>query len=233
MGKEHALHLLKTLEKNYDITTYWEGTNFAGIDLAWDYNTRHANQTYRISMDRYIAKVLLKYGHPRPKKPQLSPHKHHEVIYGAKEQLAPEDNTTLPLDSQGKKRVQGIVGALLYYAQAVDDKLLVNLSFIGSQQAAATQRTNEAINKILDYCATYPPDGILYRSSGMILCAHSNAGFHNDSKGRSRAGAHIFLSENNAMSRWNGSVLTLAKIINFIMSSASEAELCAIFITAQ
>ena len=44
---------------------------------------------------------------------------------------------------------------------------------------------------------------------------------------------HIFLSENDAMPRWNGPVLTLAKIIKFVMSSASEAELGAMFITAQ
>ena len=169
VGKEHALHLLKTLEKNYKITTDWEGKHFAGIDLAWDYNTRHANWTYRISMDRYIAKVLLKYGHPSPKKPQLSPHKQREVIYGAKEKLDPEDDTTPPLDSQGIKRVQGIVGALLYYARAVDNKLLVSLSDIGSQQAAATQCTNEAINQIMDYCSTYLADGILYCSIDMVL----------------------------------------------------------------
>ena len=35
------------------------------------------------------------------------------------------------------------------------------------------------------------------------------------------------------MPRWNGPVLTLAKIIKFVMSSASEAELSAMFITAQ
>ena len=67
----------------------------------------------------------------------------------------------------------------------------------------------------------------------MVLCAHSDAGFHNESKGRSRAGAHIFLSENESMPRWNGHVLTLTKIIKFFMSSASEAELGAMFITAQ
>ena len=81
--------------------------------------------------------------------------------------------------SIGKKRVQGIVGALLYYARVVDKKLLVGLSAIGSQKASATQCTNEAIDQILDYCATYPSDGILYRSSNMVLCAHSDAGFHN------------------------------------------------------
>ena len=125
--KDHALHLLKTLELNYEITTDWEGTKFAGINLAWDYNSRHANRTCRISMDGYIAKNLLKYGHPIPKKPQLSPHKHRGVIYGAKEQLNTEDDTTPPLDSQDTKRIQGIVGALLYYARAVGNKLLVSL----------------------------------------------------------------------------------------------------------
>ena len=121
----------------------------------------------------------------------------------------------------------------MYYDLAVGNKLLVGLSAINSQQAAATQRTNESIDQILDYCATYPSDGILYRSSDMVLCAHSDAGFHNESKGRSRSGAHIFLSENDAMPRWNRPVLTLAKTMKFVMSSTSEAELGAMFITAQ
>ena len=129
--------------------------------------------------------MLLKYGYPIPNKPQLSPHKHQETSYGAKEQLATEDDISPPLDSQGTKRVQGIVSALLYYARAVDNKLLVSLSAIGSQQASATQHTNEAINQILDYCTNYPAEGILYCSSNMVLCAHSDAGFHNETKGRS------------------------------------------------
>ena len=67
----------------------------------------------------------------------------------------------------------------------------------------------------------------------MVLCAHSDAGFQNESKGRSRSGDHIFLSKNDDINRWNGSVLTLDKIIKFVMSSASEAELGVLFITAQ
>ena len=60
VGKEHALHLLKTLEVDYKITTDWEGTKISGIDLAWDYHSGHANWTCCISMKGYIAKVLLK-----------------------------------------------------------------------------------------------------------------------------------------------------------------------------
>ena len=155
------------------------------------------------------------------------------MTYSAKEQLAPEDDTAPPPYTQGTKRVQGIFGALLYYARAMDNKLLVGLSAIGSQQASVTQRTNEAIDQILDYCATYPFDGIIYRSSDMDLCAHSDAGFHNESKGRSISRGHIFLSENDAMPRWNVPVLTLAKIIKIVISSASEADLGEMFITAQ
>ena len=35
----------------------------------------------------------------------------------------------------------------------MDNKLLVGISAIGEQKASATQRTNEAIDQILDYCA--------------------------------------------------------------------------------
>ena len=172
---------------------------------------QNTDRTCRISTKGYIKKVLLKYYHLFPKKPQLSPHKHCKISYGTKEQLVPEEDISPPLDSQGTKHVQDIVGALLYYARAVDNKLLVGLSAIGAQQASATHQTSAAIHQMLDYCATYPADSILYRSSDMVLCAHSDKGFLNGSKGRSRAGAHISLSENDAMPQWNGSVLTLEK----------------------
>ena len=155
------------------------------------------------------------------------------MTYGAIEQLTPEEDTSPSLDNKGTKRFQGIVGAILYYARAVDNKLLVRLSVIGAQQTAPIKRTNEARNKLLDYSATHPIDRILYRSSDIVLCAHSDAGFHNDSKGRIREGAHIFLSKNNPTTKWNGSVLTLAQIIKFVISSATESELGALFITAQ
>ena len=85
----------------------------------------------------------------------------------------------------------------------------------------------------MDYLATYPNDGIVYRSSNMILAAHSDAGFHNESKGRSRAGAHIFLSEDEPIPWWNGPILSIAQVIKFVMTYAAEAELAALYITAQ
>ena len=90
------------------------------------------------------------------------------------------------------RRVQDIVGTTLFYGRGVDNKLLVAINTISSQQAHATEDTNKAVATLLDYLATYPNDGIFYCASDMILAANSDAGFHNESKGRSRAGAHIF-----------------------------------------
>ena len=67
----------------------------------------------------------------------------------------------------------------------------------------------------------------------MVLAAHSDASYLNASMARSRAGSHIFLSEDDPSPRFNGPVLTIASIIKFVMSSAAESELGALFITAK
>ena len=67
----------------------------------------------------------------------------------------------------------------------------------------------------------------------MILAAHSDAGFLNESKARSRAGAHIFLSENDPKPKLNGPVLKIAQIIKTLMALTAEAEMAALYITAR
>ena len=113
VGNQHTLHLLKILEQNYEITADWEGKKFVGIYLAWNYDKKHAKRTCPISMNGYIDKVLMKYGHSRPSKAQLSRHKHCEMTYGTKDQLTPEEYKSPPLDKEVTKRIQFIVGALL------------------------------------------------------------------------------------------------------------------------
>jgi hypothetical protein len=127
---------------------------------------------------------------------------------------------------------------LLYYARAVDNKLLVALSAIAARQSYATvateqAATEQAVHLLLDYVATYPADGIVYRSSDMILCAHADAGFLNETNSRSRVGAHIFLLENDPFPRFNGAILSIAQIIKSVMASAAKSELAALFVTAQ
>ena len=124
------------------------------------------------------------------------------------------------------------MGVLLYVGSAVNNKLLVVLSAIGAQQAAATEYTASAIYQPLEYVATYPNDGILFRKSDMILARHADAEFLNESRAISRAGAHIFLSENEPKPKLNGPILTIVQIIKTVMASAAEAEMAALFGTA-
>jgi hypothetical protein len=228
VGRRHAEHLLMSLQLHYKVTTDWTGSKFAGIDIAWDYTKR----TCRLTMDNYIDTLLIKYNHPRPKKPQHTPHAHREIVFGTKEQLLPDADTSPLLNDDGVKRVQGIVGSLLYYARAVDNKLLATLSAISAQQAKATENTAKAVNQLLDYVATYPSDGITYRASNMVLAAHADASYLTEPNSRSRAGAHILLTEDDPIPRQNGPVLTLSQIVKYVMASAAEAELAALYHTA-
>jgi hypothetical protein len=67
----------------------------------------------------------------------------------------------------------------------------------------------------------------------MIICAHANAGFNNESKGRSQAGAHIFVSKNDTFPKHNRPILSISQIMKFVMSSAAKAELGALNTTAK
>jgi hypothetical protein len=120
-------------------------------------------------MNGYIAELLLKYNHPKPLKLQHAPHAHRPIVYGATTQLIPDADTSPLLDDKEIKQIQGIIGSLLYYARAVDNKLLATLSTISSQQAKATENTKKEVHQLLDYVATYPSNGITYRASSMVL----------------------------------------------------------------
>ena len=87
----------------------------------------------------------------------------------------------------------------------------MSLSNIGTQKKTATANTNMAINQLLDYVATYPDNGILFRSNGMVLAAHVDAGFLNKTKARSSAGEHLFLTEDVATPPLNGAILKKCK----------------------
>jgi hypothetical protein len=75
--------MLTTSYKHYgQLTPYtdWDLTKFTGIDLKWNYTKCICH----LSMTNYIEKLLLKYNHPHPPKPQHSPHAHCEITYRAK-----------------------------------------------------------------------------------------------------------------------------------------------------
>ena len=121
----------------------------------------------------------------------------------------------------------------MYYSRAVDPTMLVALNAIATQQASPTQKTMERVKQLLDYCASQEEAVITYHASDMILAIHSDAGYLNEIKSRSRAGGHFFLSSDVQNPPNNGAVLTIAQIIDAVMSSAAEAELGALFINTK
>jgi hypothetical protein len=167
VGIEHFHHLCDVLKKFHGVQFNMAGNKFAGIDIKWDYATRRCH----ISMPGYIENLLIKFKHPHPTKPRLSPHKCLPISYGAKAQLTPDADMSELLNEHRKSRIQEIFGSLLYYARAVNDKLLVAFSVIADRQSCATVATKQAVHLLLDYVATYPSDGIIYQASDMVLCA--------------------------------------------------------------
>jgi hypothetical protein len=118
----------QALKKHYKVSEEINGTRFAGMTLKWNYSPIHAERFCRLSMPGYILNVCTRYKHLMPTKRQLSPHKHREIIFGQTTQLTHVDPYNPPLSTEGVKRIQGIIGALLYYACAVNNKLLATLS---------------------------------------------------------------------------------------------------------
>jgi hypothetical protein len=95
-------------------------------------------------MPGYIDNLLIKFKHLCPQKPHLSPYACLPISYGTKTQLTSESDTFAIFDDKHKHRIQEIVGSLLYYACAVDNKLLVAPSAITAQQVQATVAMEQA-----------------------------------------------------------------------------------------
>jgi hypothetical protein len=180
-------NLLKTtLKENYEVAIDWTGLLFCGIKLMWEYKRRHVN----CSMPGYIDKALKKNQHPTPTAPQDAPYATTPVKYGAKVQRV-ETNTTSPLSPVELKRVQDIVGTLLYYTQAVNPTLLAALSTIAAQQSNGTQAVANACNQLLDYDATHTNAGLWYNACDMILAVHTDVSYLSKAGGKNFAAGHF------------------------------------------
>jgi hypothetical protein len=177
-GIEHFNHLLTLLNKNHQIQTNKPGNKIVGINIQWDFPGRRVC----IDMQTCIDTLLLTLDWPKPQKRQLLPFIATPIAYGQKTQLTPEKDTSAPLLAKCLLRVQKIIGSLLYYARAVDNKLIIALNTIAARQSKATIHTEQLVHTLLDYVAMYPNDGIVYRGSDMVLCAHADAGYLNETK---------------------------------------------------
>ena len=229
VGKEHALHLKATLERDYKVTNDWTGNRYIGITLDWDYERRQVH----LSMPGYVQKALKQFQHESTKKKQHAPFPCARINYGAKKQYATQHSTAPLLDKKGKKYIQQVCGKFLFLGRAVHPTLLCPISAIASQSAAPTEDTMKHTKQLLDYLATQEEAVLTYNASEMKLAAHSDASYLSEPKAQSRAGGHFFLSNNAEIPANNRAILNIAHIIKHVMSSATEAELAGLYIMAR
>ena len=235
IGKDNANHLIKALKDKYeDVEVNWEGDKLCGITLRWNYDTKQC----KLSLPGYIDKLKARFNIPTPTKPQLAPADYTTPTYGRKQQLI-EDKPPLPRLSPSKiKRLQEIIGTCLYYCRVTEPLPLVALSTVQGQQVNATDDTNKAVKRLLEYLLTFPNGTITYTASDMILWVHSDGAYLVEPGAKSRVGGHFFLSDfikdiQTAAPKLNGPIHNLCKILRNIVSSAAECEIAAAFENGQ
>ncbi len=226
IGREHVKHLTSILSEYYRCLYNWDGQQYLGMNLDWDYTGRAVH----VSMLDYGPEALARFQHKPPRTPQHQPYPHIKPTYGATTQYTKDVDTTPLLDKEGKKYTQEVIGTFLYYARCVNSTMLTALGSLATQQANPTTNTKKLVHQFLDYVATYPDAIITYQASNMVLAGHSNASYLSETNARSQAGGHFFMSNNNALPPNNGAVLTIAQTIKAVMSSAAEAEIGALYI---
>jgi hypothetical protein len=226
---------MDTLKKDYVVTEDWEGKNYCGIDLEWDYK----NRSVILSMKGYVQKALDRFEHTKPKRKQHAPSPWSAPKYGAAVQYAEPEDKSEALSKQGVTRLQEIIGSFLYYARAIDNTMLVALGSLAAAQTEGTQATMKAAIHLLNYAATYPNAEIKFVKSKMILAIHSDASYNSEPKARSRVGGYFFLTDKPNVSpegitvKPNAPIHVESRIMRNVMASAAEAEIGAMFINGQ
>jgi hypothetical protein len=231
--KEDVNHLITALKDKYKkLSEDWSGDLYCGIKLTWDYVAR----TLDISMPGYILKQLQQYKHATPTRPQHCPYAPQPKQYGSDAQRPLDPDTSPPLSTDEIKHIQRVVGSILYYARAVDLTVLAALSTIASEQSKGMQQTMQKCKQLLDYLATHPDATVRFHASDMILNIHSDASYLSESKAHSRVCGHFFMGwkpDATKPIKLNGAFFTLCAVLRFVVASAAEAELGALFLNCK
>jgi hypothetical protein len=110
------------------------------------------------------------------------------------------------------------------------------LSSIAMEQTKATDRTLERSMQLLDYLASNNPAKVRFHALDMIMNIHSNASYHSAPGAQSRTCRHFFMGsipKDNEPIVLNGAFHTNTTVMRFVVASAAEVELGALFHNCQ
>jgi hypothetical protein len=127
-------------------------------------------------------------------------------------------------------RLQQLGGTLLYYARAVEPTLIMPVNVFASEQTKATAATADKTIKLLNYSTTHPETNLNYHVSDVILSIHRDVSYLSEREAKSRAGGFFYMGSNTdkANRLTNGAILIISTVLKHVMSSAAEAEICAV-----
>ena len=210
----------------------WNGCLYCVITLNWHYKEQYVD----ITIPNYVPNQLLTYGRPPPKRAQYTPFEPRPINYGAKYDTIIHEYPGKLLGDSDKKYIQQVLGSFLYYARAIDMKILLALNDIATQQAKPTESTTKRVHQLLDYMAMHPKAIIRFHASFMILNIHSDASYCSAGRGRSQASGYFFLGSipvNRQPIKLNGNIHITCDILKLVADYAAEAELGTLFINAR
>ncbi len=232
VNKEDVDHLISSIKKTYTLTEDWTGNLYCGITLEWDCVSR----TVDMLMPGYIKMKLQEYKHIMPKKLQTCPYSPEPKKFDTEAQAPLPHNLTPKLDAKGIKRVQKIVGSILYYARAVDMTVLMALSSIAVKQTKATEKTMARCTQLLNYLLGHADAKVRFHASDMILNIHSNASYLSEANTRSRACGHFFMGwmpQDGKPICLNGAFHVSTRVLRFVVASNTKAELGTLYHNCQ
>jgi len=208
----------------YDIKPHPVGTQFLGFSIHHDRTAR----TLSMSYPGYIQKLL---AHVRPHDvfPADSPAVPHDVVYRSKDpQLFRKDTTPAASIAQAKE-LQVVVGSILYYARAVDPRMLEAVSFLSSLQSHPTVLVMDKMERLLGHASTHDDAQLTIYPSDMLLAIFSDASFNSRPGSKSVAGGHHFLGRRNDPDFLNAPILNICSTIPVVCAAVSEAEYGGVF----
>jgi hypothetical protein len=183
-------------------------------------------------MRGYVKKKLQEYKYIASKCVQTCPYTPAPKQFGSEAQAPLPPDLSPKLDTAGITKFQKIVGSILYYARAVNMTVLMALSTIAAEQTIATEHTLERCTQLLDYLAHNADAKVRFHASDMVMNIHSNASYLSEAKAPSQTCGHFFMGwqpKDGEPIHLNGAFHFSANILHFVVASASEAELEALY----
>jgi hypothetical protein len=110
------------------------------------------------------------------------------------------------------------------------------LSTISRKQTNGTEITMLKTKQFLDYLATHPAATVRFHASKIVLNIHSDASYLLAANTHSCASRHFFMGWHPDPSKpikLSGAFFTLCAILHFVVASAAEAKLGALFLNCK